>query len=440
MKKSEKVFCAVVLSVLTFFFCTIFIRILTGQILVKRLGVSNTFTNIVLFDVPKLNDVDEDKINWAIDYPFPEAKQTTQSDKGSVSRYTQKIKRTISNVEDNINAYTSDYLIGYQKIVECEKLYKSILRWNYAPYSEYNAVVEFSDGYLTTPKPKQDMQECAENTVSFVEFCESKGIGFLYVNAPSKVCKETDTSISGVTDYSNQNADEFLSILESKGVNTFDLRVTLHEEGLDHHSLFFRTDHHWRPETGLWAAGEIFSVLNEKYGFSLDLSCVDPDRFSTEVYPEWFLGSQGKKVTLASASPEAFTLLYPKFDTLLHYEVKSRDVDSEGDFSITYDMDCITKKDYYGKDPYAAYLYGVQALEKIENQLVDNGYHVLIIHDSFGNCVVPFMSLGIQNVDSIDLREFDGSVQTFIEKEQPDFVIVLNYSGTLQGTNRFSFK
>ena len=80
-----------------------------------------------------------------------------------------------------------------------------------------------------------------------------------------------------------------------------------------------------------------------------------------------------------------------------------------------------------------AYIYGDQPLERIENKMVDNGKHVLIIHDSFGNCVVPFLAMGIQYVDSLDLRHFNGSLHNYIEKEKPDMVIVLYNADMLQG-------
>ena len=138
----------------------------------------------------------------------------------------------------------------------------------------------------------------------------------------------------------------------------------------------------------------------------------------------------GKKVTLSRAHPEDFTLLYPENETLLHYEVKSEGFDSDGDFSILYDMDCLREKNYY-QDPYLAYIYGNQPLERIENKLVDNGYHILVIRDYFGNCVIPFLAMGIQYVDAIDLRYFDGSLQTYIEAEHPDAVVVIYNSGML---------
>ena len=492
MKKSDKVCCLICLGILLFFFCTIVARIFTRQILVKHFGMNNAFTDLVFFDARYLNDSSESSeeetddelgrkpshvnIDWKALYPFPEentaqseeavvlsvpveaAVQTTENVEEKKNEWisdchvacqalTERINRYEDffrwNIEERINDYTSDYLMGYLAMTEWAKQYEGLLRWNYVSYAEYNGIVETSDGYLTTVTSKRDMQEYADASISLSDFCTSNGIEFLYVNAPVKICRFSDEDISGVSDFSNQNADDFLARLDSEGIECCDLRIPLHGEGYNHHDMFFKTDNHWRPETGLWAAGKVCSALNADFGFRIDLSYVNPDRYAAELYPEWFLGAQGKKVTLAHAEPEDFSLLYPTFETLLHYEVKSEDINTEGDFSVTYDMDCVAEKNYYRKNPYAAYIYGNQPVERFENKLVDNGYRVLMIHDSFGNCVVPFLAMGIQYVDSIDLRHFDGSLQTFIETEHPDCVIVMYNSEMLGQTisdNVFDFR
>ena len=52
--------------------------------------------------------------------------------------------------------------------------------------------------------------------------------------------------------------------------------------------------------------------------------------------------------------------------------------------------------------PYSAYLYGDQALTRIHNLLCGNGQRVLVLGHSFDNCVIPFLALGVEYVDSID--------------------------------------
>ena len=430
--KADRVLCWLSLAVLLFFACSIGVRTVTRQILVKRLGMSNAFTDLVLFDAQNLNDAtdatDSITIDWEELYPFAEnvgrrgtETQTSKEGNSKLGQYTERI----TSAEDKVEIYATDFLPGYQALTELAKGYEDLIQWNFVPYSEYNGIITMSDGYLTGIKPKSDTTEAASSAIALKQHCDALGIDFLYIQAPKKISKFDDTDISGVTDFSNQNADDFLASIQKAGANTLDLREVIREEGLVHHSLFFRTDHHWKPESGLWASRHILQTLRDACGYQVDPSVLDPNHFETVTYPDWFLGSQGKKVTLAQAAPEDFTLLYPTYRTQLHYEIQSKGIDADGDFSILYDMKQVEKLDYYGKNPYGAYIYADQPFERIYNPLASEERHILVIHDSFGNCVVPFLAMEIQHVDSMDLRHFTGSVQTFIEIEKPDLVMIL---------------
>ena len=73
-----------------------------------------------------------------------------------------------------------------------------------------------------------------------------------------------------------------------------DLRDRILED-LDFDSAFYVSDHHWKPRTGLWAAGEILSELNLLYGAGLDEGLLDTAQYDETVYPDIFLGALGKK-------------------------------------------------------------------------------------------------------------------------------------------------
>lgn len=424
---------AALVLVASFFMCFVLLRFLTRQVLVEGFGMSNAFTGVVLFDVKALNEAPTDMTDWASLYPFDKESQTESASTGSIESHgiLTTYLSAVDSIEARIEKYTTDTLPFRNDLVELANAYEAAVRWDYVSYSEYNGVTNLSDGYLTTVSPGIDVSEQADATIEFASHCKEMGIPFAYACAPCKVCKYEDPGVCGVTDFSNQNADDFLGRLGEAGVRTLDLREALHSEGLDHHGLFFRTDHHWLPRTGLWAAGKVVSLL-EDCGVSVDASRVDPSLFREEVYREWFLSSQGKKVTLAKADPEDISLLYPTYETSLRYKVRSRSIDERGDFGVMYDMGCVSERDYYGKDPYAAYIYGNQPLEVIENEAPGLDGHVLVVHDSFGNVVVPFMSMACARVDSLDLRSFNGSLRRYIEVERPDTVIVL-YSPIMLG-------
>lgn len=415
-----------VIFTLVLFFISVTIRLFTRQILVEKLSMNNGFTNIVFFDKPEFENSNQTtEIDWSKEYPFKGEVEVidTQSSNHFLSDIAFRFESLIKGVERKITAYTTDHIILYSRFTEMANQYKKSIGWNLVPSEEYNGVITMSDGFLTTLIEKRDVSENVAAISNLKDFLDEKGIGLLYVQIPHKVCREDD-DLSGVIDFSNQNADEFLSGIKTQNIDFIDLRDVLHLEGLNHHELFYRTDHHWKAETGLWAAGIISKHLNDRYGFNIEMEIMNPNNYDYAVYKDWFFGSQGKKVTLSRAEPEDISLIYPKFDVDISFRIPERNVNLTGNFSVIYDLSHIEEIDYYKKNPYAAYTYGDNAFSGFRNNLLRGENKVLIIGDSNDNSLLPFLALGIENVDSLDLRHFDGSLLSLIEKNRYDLVIV----------------
>lgn len=385
--------------------------------------VRHSFRND-LTDVASAAPQDESEIDWEALYPF----ETSRAEPENVTEKAdmlKTLKEAVITLKLYLQTCSSRYLPGYHIINELANGYERLLGWNYASVAEYNGAITLPDGHLTTYLTYKNTSGMAKAAIAFAEYCEGTGADFLYVNAPFKICRYDDAKISGNVDFSNQNADELLNALDSAGVKTYDLRDEIHRENLSHHSLFYRTDHHWLAETGLWASRHILERLRDEYGYAVEPSVLDEEKFRKETYAEWFLGSHGKKLTLALAKPDDISLLYPLYPTELHFEIPALNLDVTGDFSVLYDMEAIEERDYYQKDPYAAYSYGGQALERIENKQADNDIKALFVHDSFGDSVTPFLALAIQHMETIDPRHFTGSLERYIKENKPDIVIVL---------------
>lgn len=396
----------------------------SGIFLCVIIGVM--FSAICVYTSRKVDSLTSERqeieIDWEALYPFETGSKKQHDNKETI------IERTYKLVKEKCEEYSSEKLIGYHSIVESAKKYEDVIAWNLSSVFDYNAVVKLHDGYLTGYTPSRDVMENAKSTIGLAEFCRERGIEFFYANLPTKTCVYEDKDISGVLDFANQNVDRFLAMLGDSGVKYYDFRKLLHDDGMKHHEAFYVTDHHWKAETGLWAARHVLRILRDDYGWNVKPEVLNPDNFDYVVYPEWFLGSSGRKITHVRTKPDDFTLIYPKFETLIHYEIPSGGIDTSGDFSITYDMRSVEPKDYYNQNPYAAYNHADKPLIQIENIRGNNGRRILVIHDSVSNCVIPFIAMEIQNVYSIDLRYFTGSIKSFIAKERPDAVVIMYYS------------
>lgn len=401
----------------------IFLRLLTVQVLVRQFHMDNRLTKAILFDVSDMgmSKVKKPvKIDWQALYPFDEKESRTQL----ISRQKIQIfQAKIGDIEKKIKAYTTENLAGYVAGVEIANCYDRLIEWNLAAIDGTNSVVEIEDGQLTRFAKRQNTTDKSKEVIEFAHYCTNRGAFFVYVAAPSKIGRKDKQN--GTVDYSNQNADEFLSALKNNQIPYIDLRDYFEETGVTQRSFFYRTDHHWKAETGLWVALILASYLSDACNLQSDMLLLQKNRYKEKVYKEWFLGSNGRKVTLGKTTPDDISLFFPEFKTDIHYVIPELSMDVTGDFEIMYDMESINEKDYYQKNPYGAYNYGDRGYISIENHLSPNNKRILIVKDSFANCVSPFLALECQQMDIIDLRHFSGSIRRFILVTHPDIVIIL---------------
>ena len=299
-----------------------------------------------------------------------------------------------------------------------------------------NDVVRLNNGYLTTCLPKltdKSLNEITGGITEFSEFLAEEGIDFLYVQLPFKICAYDKQLPVGVEDYSNENADCVLSVLEGNSVDTFDMRGQYKKAGLDYYPLFFRTDHHWLPSTALWSMQRLCEKLNDDYGFNTDPSLLDSDKFTQTTYKDLFLGSLGRRVGMYYAGVDDFVLLLPEYETDIVYSYHKTDdhyLDGEefrreGSFYEAFIEKEHLEKNYMEGSPYLAYS-GRDYSETITiNKNISEG-KILIIRDSFSCVATPLLSLAAcRELHTLDMRNFYGSVSEYALKLKPDMVIVM---------------
>ena len=419
------------LMVLVVFMSGIFLRLGTRQVLVKRLGMDNAFTQMVLFDRQVLQVKEGDKkknvdINWAAKYPFYE-QQAASYQLGNFLRNMSGLKISIKKLEEEkIDKWCRDYLAFYSVLVEAGRGIDNVLAWDLmTPGMD---VYRLQDGYLTYSYRKLDMAEHIGAVAEFAQLVSQQGGRLLYVQSPGKTNPFGDRELDGL-DYANYNTDMLLQGLQARGVDVFDLRQDMYRDMGNEgwHKAFFRTDHHWLPSTALWAAEKLAARLHADYDVDVDFGHFSEADYDVVNYENYFLGSQGKKVTLAKTTAEDIALYYPKFSTDVRLEIPSLGIDTRGDFTIMYDMEMVKKRDFYGGNPYAPYGYGDMPEIKVHNFTNEHlrDKKILIIRDSMVDTVLPFLSMGLKDITLLDIRHFNGSVRRYVEDCKPDIVIVM---------------
>lgn len=364
-------------------------------------------------------------IDWSLEYPFEEQQQMPEtadhaaSEVSLLRRYEQKADR----IKASLEWYCTDGFYLQPQCVEISAFANKLLGTRIIQSAD--RLVNVHGGYITAPAGRIDTAPYAANVEKFAEFLAGEGIPFLYVESLFKADREDDDPLL-YDDYTNRNADELVVYLREAGISVLDLRDSVSEQNMDHYSLFFRTDTHWLPSTGLWASRQIAERLKTDFSFDLPSELLSDDRYRSMLYPRNYLGSSGRNAGLSYAGLDDFTLLLPDFDTDLTYVSRQAGIDQRGSFGeALIDWDRLESTDYYANSSYAAYMGGRQPLAEIDNEYADNDIRLLFMSDSFGATVAPFLSLTVRELDFIDPRLFNGSVESYIRENPPDAVVIM---------------
>lgn len=362
---------------------------------------------------------------------------------GTEDSLLQKISKGYGNAvfaaKNITNAYSNDLLLGRRQIVETEVRYKNLIGFKIFAPGEYNSLLYLEDGYLASANPKEspeDIQKIATKIKSLSDTAAKAGSTFFYVQTPGNINKYGDALINQVQDFSNYNADLLVADLRAYGIDCLDIRDNMQEAFTDYRSLFFRTDHHWRQPAALWATNTICQYMQQQYGFSYNPDYYEMDQYEIEVLPEHYLGSLGRKATLADTRPDDFELMHPKFETKVKLELDKKGQDGEpfmreGAWEALYDSEEMNHDDIYWRECFLALLsfYGT-GKATVTNLQTDSDTTVLFVADSLCIPVTGFLSLNAQKVELIDPRYYDGSIKDYILETKPDYVIS-SYSVTI---------
>ncbi len=173
--------------------------------------------------------------------------------------------------------------------------------------------------------------------------------------------------------------------------------------------IYCRTDHHWTA-LGAYYASEVFA---EKAGVGFD----DISKF-TEVRREGYLGtyyyvySSKDNNTVLLNNPEDFLAYYPDADYTVNYysatDLKSNERVNENGFF--WDIPDSQKSNWY-----STFLRGDSYSLKAVSNDCKNGRKLLIVKDSYGNALAPYMLEGFEEIYIVDARKYEVNLNETIE-------------------------
>ena len=343
------------------------------------------------------------------------------------------------SMEDVLRARTAidkssmEALSYHDKLMDLDSLRKNLLGTRVV-IKDGNFIIRYDSGGLGGKVSRLRDDEINEVIACIQELknvSEENGARFLFCAAPHKTVYEQFPP--NVESFEKDNYDRFLAGLKTSGIPALDFRDTFKENNVPAQDIFYYTDHHWRTRSGLLVSSAICKELSARYGFEYDAFYTDLDNYSVTLYPDWFLGSFGKKTGrfFTWKSPDDFELITPKFRTDMREEQPFKKEVREGTFEETVLFMENMEKDYYHKNSYATYSGGDFRLQIMKNKLNPDGKKILVVRDSFACAVAPFLALHTSELHLCDVRSFKYFVGDkmnmgdYIRELRPDYVLVL---------------
>ncbi|MCF0192536.1 MAG: hypothetical protein HUK05_03795 [Prevotella sp.] len=204
----------------------------------------------------------------------------------------------------------------------------------------------------------------------------------------------------------------------NKAVKPVDVYTTLGKHAKE--NIFLRTDHHWTPLGGYYAAKQFAKVAGVKF---------KPIFSYTKTVVHGYVGTMYGYTRDASIkkAPEDFVYYKPNnieyTTTYIDYLTKGLEVIGEnkpmkGPFFYKY-------KDG-SSGTYCTMMGGDMRLTKVETG-TKNGRRVAILKDSFGNAIPAYLFYSFEEVHVIDHRYFTPNIVQYVKDNKiTDFLIALN--------------
>lgn len=190
-------------------------------------------------------------------------------------------------------------------------------------------------------------------------------------------------------------------------------------------SNWYLTDHHWSDDGARSAA---IAIHDRIWEMDLPIGSLHLDSTGKKMYPE-FIGSIGRTLTMPGLPErDKFSISWPSNAPVTRCEYLSNE-ENLCTGAVILEEFGRTPSPYANR--YAAYLGGDNPIDDIRG----NGAGTyIVLKDSFGNSLVPYLALSAERIVAVDERHYrDGNLTSLIKAVNPDAVIFLHNQLSLSG-------
>ncbi|WP_294830700.1 DHHW family protein [uncultured Gemmiger sp.] len=182
--------------------------------------------------------------------------------------------------------------------------------------------------------------------------------------------------------------------------------------------LYFKTDHHWTTN-GAYRAYEQFCALK-------GLTPFDRDAHESADVTD-FEGTHYSATRLWNVAKDTITY-YPLDSLMTVYKITG-----EAQYEPEKTENLVNADKFATRDKYAAFLDGNNGYSTIEGRGTGS---ILVVKDSYANSFVPYLTENYAKIGVVDFRNFKYGLDSTIEKEGYDEVLVLyNFQTFIADTN-----
>lgn len=302
-------------------------------------------------------------------------------------------------------------------------------------------MVTLNSGHLFDLQNYVPMEGAIQNIVDMRDAAGDLPFLFVYEH-PTIYSADQMPEGYDVLDFSEEIAAEIVERMGQTDIPMLDSRDVLTATGLPLSDYLMYTDQHWATRASIIMAQRIAQELSDMTGVDLNAEKLDISQFNTETFPKLFLGKYGQRIGTRNIDPDDITIYWPKYDTdIRRYTNYLGDItEIEGSF-----YDSVIRWKYLEPDAgktwniKAYFDYGLTENHDIYRNPDGAPCTILLLKDSYSASIGSFLSLVADEVVAVDLRRSDLTLQEWIEKCNPDAVVVA-YSMQMLRDDAYEFQ
>lgn len=266
---------------------------------------------------------------------------------------------------------------------------------------ENNGIYFAKDGTLIRRVEEPETARVEENLQYLTSFVAQSEVPVYFGLIPTAASVWQDKLPTGAPSLDENAWIE--NLYSCSGAQTIDLATALSRHSGE--DIYYRTDHHWTTLGAYYGANAILSTMGMD---ELRLSDYAPTTVTTE-----FLGTNYSSAGAWWIEPDTITVYVPEAGK----EVTSNFTGREEPGRV------YAPEQLEVKNKYAYFLGGNQPLCVIRSQ--SDGPKILVIRDSYSDCLAPFLSERFREVHLFDLRYNRLSCLDYIREHDIDVVLIL---------------